>query len=215
MSKLISVHVAKAGGTSLLKSLREAYGDRFLAHYDDNPADPRSERWLAPHRHFSGTRTIANGIECVHGHFHPALWKADCSAIYSTILRDPVQNVISIYFFWKEAAAPYDTLHDYVLKNGLSLLEVASLPIIRGLLHRTYFDSFDMRRFALIGNHDDRAGFFARLSRITGRTLEADVHENITRPSEERSAFESDWKAMRALRDILRQDVKFFERWAP
>lgn len=214
MRRLISVHVAKAGGTSLLKSLREAYGDRFLAHYDDNPADPRSERWLAPKRHFSGARTIATGIECVHGHFHPGLWEADRTTIFSTLLRDPVQNVISIYFFWKGAAAPFDPLHEYVLKNGLSLLEVADLPIVRDLYHRTYFESFDMRRFSLIGNHDDRAAFYARLSRITGRALDADVHENITPPSEERRAFESDPKAMRALRDILRQDVKFFEKWA-
>jgi hypothetical protein len=70
-SPLISVHVAKAGGSSVGRMLKEAYSEAFLANYQDNPANPLSQRVLDPRKYFSRRETMPAEIKCVHGHFHP------------------------------------------------------------------------------------------------------------------------------------------------
>jgi hypothetical protein len=50
---------------------REAYSEAFLANYQDNPANPLSQRVLDPRKYFSRRETMPAEIKCVHGHFHP------------------------------------------------------------------------------------------------------------------------------------------------
>ena len=53
MTKLISVHTPKAGGTSVSKILSEAFGAAYLADYTDDPAEPLSERNINPAAYFA------------------------------------------------------------------------------------------------------------------------------------------------------------------
>jgi len=214
MNPLISVHVAKAGGSSLLKIFESRFGAGLLRDYAENPADPVSPRNLDPERYFARQTRIPDGVACVHGHFHPGKYAIPANAILSTMLRHPVDNIISIYFFWKTLARGHDALHDYFLAQTLSLQETAKLPLLRHLFSKTYFGGFDMGRFDVVGRHDSRDAALTKIGALTGGRFETGTHENVTRATPERREAESDPRMRRALEDILADDIRFYERFA-
>jgi hypothetical protein len=214
MNPLISVHIAKAGGSSLLRIFEGRFGTGLVKDYAENPADPLSPRNLDPDRYFAQQTRISEGVACVHGHFHPGKYAIPANAILSTILRHPVDNIISIHFFWKTLARGHDALHDYFLAQNLSLLETAKLPLLRHLFSKTYFQGFDMGRFNLVGRHDSRDAVLAKIGALTGGTFETGIHENVTQPTPERQEAASSPRMRRALEDILVDDIRFYERFA-
>ena len=130
--KIISVHTPKAGGSSVSKILQNAFGEAFLGDYNDDPTDPLSERNIDPDRFFARKRQLPDGIQCVHGHFHPGQFDTDGAFLF-TLLRHPVDNIISIYSFWKSWPGTRTALHSYVIDNNLNVLEAAQLPLLRRL----------------------------------------------------------------------------------
>lgn len=211
--RLISIHVAKAGGTSVYGALQTAYGPNLLVDYRDDPANPLSPRNIDPNRYFGRAQTIPDNVECVHGHFHPAKFRYTESDFLFTLLRHPVDNLISIYFFWRQMARQGAPLHDYFLDNELNLLDTARLPLLRRLFCGTYFGGFDMARFNLIGRHEDRAPALQTLSRETGRFIDHRLRANQTPQTDERAETSADPKLRRKLTDILADDIDFYERW--
>lgn len=87
---LVSIHVPKCAGTSLTAWLRTAFDGRLHLHYPDaeppNPA-PAEAGW------------------CVHGHFYHHAWPIGVRDTYPdaaqliTVLRDPLEMMVSSYFF--------------------------------------------------------------------------------------------------------------------
>lgn len=210
--KIISVHTPKCGGTSVARILAEAFGDAFLSEYADDPADPVSERNLNPARFLSRNREFPDGIKCIHGHFHPGQFRAGDAFLF-TMLRDPVDNIASIYSSWKASTAGKKTiLHDYFLRKNLNILEMAQLPLIRNLYSDSYFGAFDMSRFNLIGRHERREEALTRLGRELGIRLDVTIRENVTPGCVEREELLADRRITDALRDILANDVRFYER---
>lgn len=130
-----------------------------------------------------------------------------------TLLRNPLENIVSIYFFWKSLPSQGQPLHDYFLREGLDIFEMASLPLLRQLYSNTYFGSFDMSRFDLIGRHEDRGPALNELGRRLGVQIADNVRVNITAPSVQRSELLADEIRMRKLRSILEDDIRFYERY--
>src|SRR5437868_9585637 len=151
--KIISVHAPKAGGTSISHILASAFASAFLTDYAEDPADPRSPRNIDPDSYFSRKRVLPDGVRCLHGHFHPGQFDLSDDVFLFTLLRHPLDNIISIYFFWKTLSSQGQPLHDYFSSRQLDILDMARLPLLRHLYSRTYFGSFDMSRFNLIGCH--------------------------------------------------------------
>ncbi|MBB5753942.1 hypothetical protein [Prosthecomicrobium pneumaticum] len=214
MSRLYSVHVAKAGGTSLATALAAAYGEAFHGQYDDGPANPVSRRNLDPATAVAGRIEPPEGKLCIHGHYHPGRYALAPGDYLFTMLRPPVENMISIYFFWKRCPGHGNPLHDYVLDAGLDVLAMARLPLLRTLYSRSYFGGFPMERFDQIADHRNRVAAIGRLSAAIGRPLDAQIRVNETPPDPDRAAVEADPRLLARLRDILIDDVRFFERYA-
>ena len=211
--KLISVHTPKAGGTSTARSLRNAFGPRFRSETSDDPADPASERNINPKRYFARNRDVASDIECVHGHFHPGQFKLQEDIFLFTILRHPVENIISIYAFWRELKSQGNLLHDYFLREGLSIIEMAQLPLIRRLYSQAYFGDFDMGRFNLIGRHESREKALQSLGAAIGVKLDIANHDNRGPRSDEIYALMSDRVVINRLHSILSDDIRFYEKF--
>lgn len=211
--KLISVHVPKAGGSSLAMALAKGLGSAFQAEYNDDPVNPACERNINPRRYFSRKRKLPSGISCLHGHFHPGQFDLADSLLF-TLLRHPVDNIISIYFFWKKLPSVGQALHDSFLQHRMSIIEMAQLPLLRHLYSRTYFGEFDMGRFDLIGRHEDRAAALTQLSQILGVELDVSIKENVTAPDDDREALLEDRTVMQKLHNILAEDIRFYERVA-
>jgi hypothetical protein len=212
MAILLSIHAPKAGGSSVRRILASVYGEGMRLDYADNPASPVGQRLLDPSRYMDRTERIPDGVSCVHGHFHPGKYEISAHDIIFTMLRNPIDNIISIYYFWKSMPRQGDVLHDYFVDHNLSLLETAKLPILRYLYSRTYFGDFPMDRFDLIGRHEDRQAALLKLAQLIGRPLDVSVRDNVTPPSDERAEMENDPVLRGRLADILADDMRFYER---
>ena len=84
------------------------------------------------------------------------------------MLREPVENLISIYYFWKsffDASFTSHAVFDFVKRQRLSLLEVAEIPCMRRLMSSTYFGGYDMGRFDVIGTYGNRTAFVDAVSK--------------------------------------------------
>jgi hypothetical protein len=210
--KIISVHTPKAGGTSIRTALSNAFGSAFAVDYLEDPADPTSPRQLDPEEYFSRNKGLPTGIRCLHGHFHPGQFRLDHTYLF-TLLRHPVDNIVSIYFFWKALPPQGQPLHDYFLARSLDILAMARLPLLRHLYSRTYFGGFDMRRFDLVGRHEDRATALKKLSQVAGVPIDSSVSVNVTTATPERNELLSDRRRMQELHDILEEDIRFYEKY--
>lgn len=152
-----------------------------------------------------------SGKRLVYGHFRAQRY-ASTDAYWMTFLRHPVDNLISIYFFWKNIPQPRHVLHEQFLRESPSIVEFAKYPAFTNLMSETYFGGFDMSRFAFIGFYDNRGTDLPRLAADLGLPLKADIHENRTVPSVERRELEADLSTRRKLTDLLTADVTFYEQ---
>lgn len=71
-----------------------------------------------------------------------------------------------------------------------------------------------MGRFDLIGRHEDRYTAFLRLGQLIGVDLDASIRENVTVFDEARQALLNDNFTMQKLRNILADDIRFYEKFA-
>jgi len=122
---LVSVHIPKCAGTSFGEVLKAWFGERFHEHYPDHP-EPGPP-----------ARVASRAGTCVHGHFYHHAYPIgvrdyypDCAQMI-TVLRDPLDMMISSYFFQRRAGvAEHGRLEDYldaVLGWG-ELLHYRNLP---------------------------------------------------------------------------------------
>ena len=115
---LIFLHIPKAAGTTLQDYILRHYKPggkffRFTGHQDQ----------LSEFARFTQAERDAHDVLCGHVHFgiHDSLTQP---ATYLTMLRDPVERIISHYYFI--LAHPEHYLHPYVAGRGYSLHEYAT-----------------------------------------------------------------------------------------
>ena len=120
---LVSLHLPKTGGTSLLHVLKEKYGNGFQSAYGKH-ASPGSNVF-----HKGST------VRCVHGHniarHFSGLLETRNQCQWITFLRDPLATAISFYFFArknlnKDPEAPL--FDDRGLENWLLNTRPAAWP---------------------------------------------------------------------------------------
>lgn len=217
---IISVHTPKAAGTSLVRLFQQAFGEQsVLCDYTDLPADPGAAMYLDPDG-WNDRRPeyLPESIRVVHGHFVPDKYDLIPNAYRLTFLRHPVDNIVSIFFYWqKYCPSPTTALYDYFRSRQLTVIELARLPLLRYLYTRTYFGSFDMNRFDFVGCHEHREEDLRLLSDYLGLSLDASVRLNTTdetEPNAARTELMQDRRMMLKLRDILHDDMLFYERYA-
>lgn len=181
---LISIHIPKAGGTSLADILRRWFGKKFYLHYCDEKNNALPER--VP---------LAAGM-CIHGHFnsrrgfgvrdyYPAVDQ------FITVLRDPFEIVVSRYFYEKKRAAQRESfrggkplalsddinryLAEEIMKpdyhpNILDYMPVTMTPDnFKECLHT---------HFVYIGIMEDPAFSLGRLAQLLGKPVQALPHLN-------------------------------------
>jgi hypothetical protein len=216
---LISLHVPKCAGTSLRQALIDAYGENQI-HFDndDRLLDPKSpvnvdrQGFL---REFNSKRdAVLNGKRIVHGHFCMLKYQG-IKAPRVTILRDPVDRLISHYLFWKHLPPHGHSLHDRFLAEEPSLAEFARMPWLRHFYRDVLFRDIDMGIFDLVGCVEKMGQTIARLDKLTGRTLKFERRndnqcEHCRQQKIEISAMPS---VLAELRDILADDIAFYDRY--
>ncbi len=217
MQKIISIHTPKAGGTTMLNLWKQAFGeDGVLLDYGDPPVNPSANFIIDPIG-WADQRPndLLGQVKVVHGHFRPGKYDLIKDAYRLTTLRHPVDNLISIYCYWKKIPPQPNAVHQYFLANKLDVVGLAKLPIMQYLYSDTYFGGWDMRRLDFIGRHETRASDLQRLAGILGISLDTTVHLNATEPeggSSEKEAILADQNLMRHLSNLLEKDIRFYEK---
>lgn len=215
--KVISIHAPKAGGTSTLALWKQAFGeDRVLMDYDDPPANPSAEFLIDPVG-WAKRRptTLPDHIQVVHGHFRPHKYDLLKDVFRFTMLRHPVDNLISIYCYWKKIPPQPNAIHQYFLANNLDVLSLARLPMMQNLYSDTYFGGWDTDRFDFVGRHETRGEDLQKLAKILDICIDTSLHLNATEPlgiDLEREAILSDQTLMGRLTDLLADDICFYEK---
>jgi hypothetical protein len=213
---IVSVHTPKTAGSAFLLNLRHVYGnDSVMQDYDDDPASHLTQIALQPFPYKSETIKTIAPYRVVHGHFRPEKYNGTNNAFRLTFLRHPVDNVISIYRFWRAASPKMrgTPLFHFFKQQALSVEQLAMLPAIRFLYSKTYFGGFEMKRFDFIGDYVDYSQELKRLGQLLGVKFDLDLRDNVTLhiPGDDPR---SDPSKLAVLTKILTEDIKFYEQHA-
>jgi hypothetical protein len=199
------VHFPKAGGSSLLRQFEAIFGATLLRDYAHPPLSRHEERVAAP---------LTEGTAAVIGHFHAGKYDNVPNAVRATFLRHPIDNLISIYFFWR-GLAPVARIpaHVQFLAESPTLDEFALYPELRTLMSVAYFGNCDMGRFDFIGFHETRKVDVPALGTLIGAPLDPELHENRTVvAAREAEVLRSNERLIRRVRDRLDDDIIFYEK---
>lgn len=153
---------------------------------------------------------LPRGARAVHGHFRPHRYDCFKKAFRLTFLREPVDNLISIYCYWKSCPEHGNHVHSRFLAEQPSILEFATYGGLQTLASETYFGGYDMGRFDFIGFHETRAKDLPELASLLGLPLGEDVHENRT-SGNERQELASNPQIIAHLKTCLSKDINFYE----
>ena len=220
LPKVISVHFPKAAGSSLVKAYETAFGpDRVLRDDENDPLDPCGTMYLDPARYEQMKPASVGEYAAIHGHFHIGRYDRIPDALRVVVLREPIDNVISIYYYWKLICRRGDPgykghcLYRYFCEAQPSLLEFAEIPAIRCIMTGVYFRDVDMSRFDVIGDYLDAAGYLQQVAKLIGIELGPLPRVNVTEPSNERRAALENGRMLSRLRELLSADLTFYERY--
>jgi hypothetical protein len=202
--ELVSVHFPKAAGSTLASALKGHFGDALAFDYSHDPVNP-DHILSEPPAH-------CVGIRAVHGHFRGDRYEEQRNAFRFTFLREPVENLISIYYYWRSHPTHGNPTHDLFLREQPTIVDFAAhcWPI-RRLMSMSYFGGVDIRTFDFVGFYETRIRDLARLSSQIGVSFPPHVHSNPTAPHQDRQLLLSDKIALSTLRSVLADDVAFYE----
>jgi hypothetical protein len=167
---LISVHLPKTAGMSVLKALESHFGERLL-HVHDRPINtaPGKRKAHAARACLANAVRPPRAIECIHGHFLPLKylllkWRAE--ARFVTWLRDPAQRLLSHYHYCQRMvrAGTPSRLQRRVVEEGWSLEQFCLCPQLRNV-YSQFFWGFPVRCFDFIGvveHFEEDFQYFAR-----------------------------------------------------
>jgi Sulfotransferase family len=167
---LISVHVPKTGGSSFKTLLESHFGDRLLLDYHDRPMNKTTvTRNLLALCGMLTTMSRFKDYDCVHGHFLPIKYRFSKKASFAIWLRDPVERVVSRYYYWKRHFSPDNLQYrKYIKKQDISLEEFCSIKHYHNLyakyLWGVRLDDFDF--VGITANYDNSIEVFRRMYRI-------------------------------------------------
>jgi hypothetical protein len=206
--KLIVLHTPKCGGSSLKKTLTDAFGHNAV---------------YADYKFIKGERTTLPDVidkPIIYGHFPAKRYEAERDAYWATLLRHPVDRMLSMYFNWRHSPTkplknPIGPLRREVRQGKIGLLDFARQPQLNRLT-KYYFADFDMARFNLIIAHEHYNAGVAKLGADLGVKLRIAYANVSSSRSEayniERKKVEADAKVMDELREILKPDIEFYDR---
>jgi hypothetical protein len=142
---IISIHIPKTGGTTFLEILKAITEEVLYLDYGNQIFSPdavyrRGQKVQEPFESITDLELLP-GRSVIHGHFHVGKYLGKFpEASYITWLRDPIERVVSHYFFWQRAADKHafmaDPLCNKVISEKMSLMEFAELERARNVQYR-------------------------------------------------------------------------------
>lgn len=173
---LISVHIPKTAGTSLMSEFKRGIFGNYMLDYVDRPTSIRL-RYLV-RRLFSRFQARINQEKLlrdygvIHGHFQVKKYVfLYPHADFLSFMREPVARVLSHYYYFKHVASKNPTSVSRnpdimrVARGDIDLVEFARLYSMVNL-YGLFTDGLSLDKYALIGITERYAESIAMLNRI-------------------------------------------------
>lgn len=181
--ELVSIHIPKTAGTSFRNVLKGVYGRKSVIRFDIRSGGQKIEVERKP---LKGSR-LADNIRVVHGHFRYKdlieLIEIDESIPVITWMRDPVDRVISNYYYLSEILAKELQEEkkglNILAKMQRSLLEYAQNEISRNRMYK-FLDGMPAEKFRFIGIQEHYEDDLADLMKILGIDSYPEYKVNVT-----------------------------------
>lgn len=213
MLELISIHIPKTGGRSVRRVLKKVYGDSlYLRHEEKDYANRgRSAQPLEP--------DFPDHIRALHVHLGvsqlmPVIEAYNPKVI--TWLRDPVERVISNYFFLMKRADEKIAKGRQLDNAGISLMEYVRHPRKDNKIAK-FLEGMELKDFYFIGLLEKLEEDVAELSKMMGwkkkvRTFHTNDNTDYKNNNELPTRYHEITNSMRQeIAEINREDVELYE----
>jgi hypothetical protein len=197
---IVSLHIPKTAGTSLLVAYRAAFDDRLL-EYNIDP-----ESMLSRSR-----EDIKSRFDIVHGHLNAAALNLvmDKDAVVVTFLRNPVQRVLSSYFFHKNPEVKNE-LGEQVRRQSMPLKEFADTPSQCNLQARMV-QMVGLERLNFIGISEQFSKSVERLSDLISVELELPESINVSKKKPVGSAYDTSAETYEYIASRNKDDIELYK----
>ncbi len=143
MNKIISIHIPKTGGTTFKNLLKNEFENIKVLG-----TRPLFARCSKERINLIDVNNIKEKV--IHGHIIMNQLSYQKTNFYLTWLRDPVERVISHYYYWKNK--PDTNIHpiEYRIKyENLSLVDFSNISCMQNI--QSYFIGEDIELFNFVG----------------------------------------------------------------
>lgn len=150
------LHMPKCAGTSIKKLLEIHCHNEIIFDYDSFFKIPKSKRSLKILNSFNNPTSV-NGNEIIFGHFFPIKYIGEKSPInlkLVTILRDPLERLISHYYYWNKGDFSDHYLWRKMKQNKWTLPQFIMNCEMQNLYDQ-YFCQCPLQFFSYIGIYEN------------------------------------------------------------
>jgi len=167
---LISVHLPKTAGSSFRASLEQHFNQKMFFDYADLPINtpPFQRNSNALISGLENAERDFGEVECIHGHFMPAkylLLNTVKPLTFVTWMRDPVERIVSHYYFWQRRYWPEaPPLHKRIVEEKWSLEKFCLSEEMQNFYHQ-FLWGFPLHNFDFIGiteHYEDDFKYFSQ-----------------------------------------------------
>lgn len=175
--KIVSCHVPKSAGFSFQKHLLHLFGKRVFWDYNHTDRPGYKSGPIKPHL-LAELRTKKTTV--IHGHFFMYKYHAIPGLQRVMWFRDPVDRLLSHYYYWLKAPDKDHPNYMKLVEGGLSVIEFAKLPELRNIYTRfldgTPIDELDW--IGLLEDYQDSLDLFYAMYAVTKDPKKLDIHLN-------------------------------------
>jgi hypothetical protein len=215
--ELISVHIPKTAGTAFSALLNAVYSTaRLRLDYDDHIFAPNARfqtefsRWDQDNETFLDS--LSSEVVAVHGHF----WLGKYARRFPTArrivwLRNPVDQLISLYFYWRAVPDLANPICKQLLENDLTPTQFAALPELHNMVTSKSLRGYEVKDFNFIGIQEFFAEDVTRLCQIMSWGALAVSTANKT-STEEYQRFEPEPALIKIISRFNAVDIQFYKQ---
>ena len=212
---IISIHIRKCAGTTFRECLTQYFGDNVLFDYGDEIGSSWpstvAKRRIRLEQAIQKKDEITEAFKVVHGHFFRTKYDfLDAPKTYITFLRDPVQRVLSNYYYLKRNFDRRNPDAFVVNSLGFSIAEFARYSDNRNLQSQ-YIQATSLDDFEFVGIVEQYEKSIAHLNCTLGCKLPITESLNTNITVVEDGGYMVDEKTRSIIENCNRDDLRLYD----